>query len=728
MEKPPVRGTSVPTVRIGHYERMATLIFESGPRRWRAGPHRAVPTGIGFPITRNNHNIFCPYPSHMLPIAKALMRRRVSGLIAGRADSPPLAGGNAYIPRKSAEKRLSLPPTKLETVPMKAFYLSGLLCLLTQLPLAAGSLLVEAEQFSDKGGWQIDTQFIESMGSPYLIAHGLGNPVADASTEVEIRQDGNYRVWVRTIDWSGRLGRAKGAGAFALLIDGQKVGDKLGQADTQWNWELAGTTDLKKGKATLALQDLTGFDGRVDAVLLSSDPKFTPPVVSAFEQRVAWEIRGAPLPVEDAGDFDLVVVGGGYGGLGTAISAARMGVKVALIQNREVLGGNGSSEVRVWAQGILPPSEYPLADIVHEIEDDAKASPGQAEEFVDDVKMAVVQAEKNITLFLGHHAYGLDMDGDAIVAAKMFEIETGQIKRVTGKLFADCTGHGFIAQWAGADIAMAEKGRMGMSNMWIWENQEEPTPFAEKPWMIPLKAGDFPYPRRNHAEWFWESGFDKDPIKELEVTRDYNLLAAYSAWNAIKNHGAHAARDPEAHANAAMTWLAYIGGPRETQQILGDVILTGDEVEAKKPFPDAVVLTTWPIDLHIPHPKYEEAFPEHPFISKAIFRRVLDKEVGYGIPYRCFYSRNVPNLFMAGRNISVDRGALGTIRVMKTIGTMGVTVGRAAAVCVIRDTDPRGIYTDYLEEAKTVWRFPGQQRFENLDELKQFLQPTPADL
>lgn len=91
---------------------------------------------------------------------------------------------------------------------------------------------------------------------------------------------------------------------------------------------------------------------------------------------------------------------------------------------------------------------------------------------------------------------------------------------------------------------------------------------------------------RGHAEWFWESGFNKHPIDELETTRDWNSMAAYSAWNAIKNHGLHAARDPDGHAKASLSWLAYIGGTRETQQILGDVILTGDDIEEKKVFPD----------------------------------------------------------------------------------------------------------------------------------------------
>jgi hypothetical protein len=604
---------------------------------------------------------------------------------------------------------------------MKTRFVLGCASLLLLGPGRAETLLIEAEQFANKGGWGVDTQFIETMGSPYLIAHGLGQPVADASTTVRIEKPGTYRVWVRTLDWTQRLGRASGAGAFELLVNGEKSGETLGVGPDAWTWQPAGEAALPAGETKLALRDLTGFNGRVDAILLSDDPAFAPPAENHISDRAQWKFRGAPGNGETLEGFDLVVIGGGYGGLGAAISAARMGAKVALIQNREVLGGNGSSEIRVWAKGNLPPSEYPLADIIREIQDEAKASPAPAEEFVDDKKEQVVRAEKNITLLLGHHAHGLEMDDGKIAGVKVLEIGTGKIKHVKGRFFADCTGHGFIGQWAGADLSMTDKGRMGMSNMWMWENTDGPVAFAEQPWMLKFDTKSFPYPRRGHAEWFWESGFDKHPIKELEITRDWNLVTAFSAWNAIKNRQAHAERDPNGHANARLSWLAYVGGTRETQQLLGDVILTGDEIVAKKEFPDAVVRTTWSIDLHYPQEEYVHALPEHPFIARADHGKGVDRSSGYPIPYRCFYSRNVPNLFMAGRNISVDRRALGTIRVMKTIGMMGVTVGRAAALASARDCTPREIYEKHLDEVKTLWRMPGNQRFNDLNELRDAL-------
>ena len=338
----------------------------------------------------------------------------------------------------------------------------------------------------------VDTQFIETMGSPYLIAHGMGTPVGDASSQVAIPEAGNYKIWVRTLDWSESLELAEGAGRFALEVDGKPLGGELGKGKPEWDWELVGSADLKAGTTTLTLKDGSGFDGRVDAILLSNEEGFTPPAVGTLAERTTWKIDGAPQMDDDLGDYDLVVIGGGYGGLGSAISAARMGAKVALIQNRMVLGGNGSSEIRVWAMGNFPPNEYPVADIIKEITDSAKASPAPGEQFEDAKKEQIVRAEKNITLFLGHHAYGLEKDGDEIASVKVLDVEGNKVKSIAGKFFVDCTGHGFIGQWAEADTTMEEKGRMGMSNMWMWENEAAPVAFREEAWMLPLKQGDFP--------------------------------------------------------------------------------------------------------------------------------------------------------------------------------------------------------------------------------------------
>lgn len=580
---------------------------------------------------------------------------------------------------------------------------------LSAAPAVAGTIFIEAESFDDRGGWKLDTQFIEIMGSPYLLAHGLGEPVANATTTINVPEAGTYRIWVRTKDWVARWEAPGAPGRFQLLINGEPLAETFGTKGADWHWQDGGTIDLDETTTTLALHDLTGFEGRCDAIFLSSDPDFSPPDDSA--PLASWRKKwlGLPEEPETIGPFDLLVIGGGYAGMGASISAARMGCRVALIQNRPVLGGNGSSEVRVWAKGLTRRGRFPhIGEITEEFSDHATASPGEAEEFGDDAKEAIIGAEPNIALFLHHHAFAVELDeGGAILAVRAFDTRTGGEKRFIAPLFADCTGHGTIGHLAGADCEMTERGHMGMSNMWRWMNTNEPISFPQTPWALPLTMRDFPYPRDGRGEWFWESGFDRHPIADLEYIRDWNFRAVYGAFSAMKNgDGA------TSHLKARLTWMAHIAGPRESRRLLGDVILTAEDIVAERGFLDGCVPSTWSIDLHYPNELYVDDDSEDPFISKAIYDRRVDQEDGYPIPYRCFYSRNVPNLFMAGRCISVTHEALGTVRVMRTGGMTGEVVGRAAAVCVRRGCRPRDVYELYYENLVELLYVPGEARLE----------------
>jgi hypothetical protein len=143
---------------------------------------------------------------------------------------------------------------------------------------------------------------------------------------------------------------------------------------------------------------------------------------------------------------------------------------------------------------------------------------------------------------------------------------------------------------------------------------------------------------------------------------------------------------------------------------MGDIILTQDDVVTKRDFSDGCVPSTWSIDLHYPKQQYAEKFLENPFIAIAVHDRRIDRAYGYPVPYRCFYSRNIDNLFMAGRNISVTHEALGTTRVMKTCGMMGEVVGKAASICIAKYCSPREIYTKHLDELKNLMQLPGKAR------------------
>jgi hypothetical protein len=572
--------------------------------------------------------------------------------------------------------------------------------------LAGPAVLVEAESFTEHGGWVLDTQFIHTMGSPYLLAHGLGRPVPDAVATVTFPAPGTYHVFVRTMDWVARWNAPGAPGRFQVLVNGEPLKETFGVRGAAWSWQPGGTVTIAECNVRLALHDLTGFDGRCDAILFTTDPGYVPPDDAAIFAPWRRALLGLPEVPEERAGYDLVVIGGGYAGVASAVSAARLGCRVALIQDRRVLGGNGSSEVRVWAQGLTRRGAFPrIGDIVEEFADRATKSPGRADEFGDALKEQVVRAEPNIELFLGCHAYEVELAGQRIAAVRAFDTCNGAWYRFTGRLFADCTGHGTIGFLAGADWDMAPDKRMGMSNMWVWANADGPVEFSAAPWGLELDIDEFPYPRDFHGEWFWESGFDKDPIGEAEAIRDWNLRAVYSAFDAMKNRGGR-----EQHRQAQLTWVAYIGGPRESRRLMGDVILSQDDVVSGVAYPDGIVPSTWSIDLHYAAEQYAQQRPDNPFISRAQFDHRVDQTRGYPIPYRCFYSRNIDNLFMAGRCISVTHEALGTVRVMKTCGMMGEVVGKAASVCARCDCTPRAVYTDHLDELLELCRQPGAAR------------------
>ena len=586
-------------------------------------------------------------------------------------------------------------------------------------------VLIEAESFESHGGWQLDTQFITSMGSPYLLAHGLGRPVKDASTTVEFPATGKYHVFVRTKDWVARWKATGQPGRFQVLVNGQALPPTFGTVGAEWHWQPGGMVEIAEKKVSLALHDLTGFDGRCDAILFTTDEKFTPPNEGKILPQWRRKMLGLPEEPQDAGKFDLVVVGGGYSGMGAAISAARLGLKVALIQDRPVLGGNGSSEVRVWAMGLVQRGPYPhVGEIVAEFSDHAKKSPGTYEEFGDEKKEAIVRAEKNISLFLNHHAYQVEKQGQSIAAVFAFDTRTSAHKKFVAPLFVDGTGHGTIGFLADAAWDMAPTGRMGMSNMWAWGEGEKPVAFPETPWALDLAMKDFPYPRDHHGQWFWESGFDKDPLGDAEGIRDWNLRAVYGAFNAMKNRDG-----ADKHTTAFLTWVAYIGGPRESRQLLGDVLLTQDDIVTKKKFKDGCVPSTWSIDLHYAKKQYAEKFPDNPFISIAVHDQRIDRNYGYPVPYRCFYSKNIPNLFMAGRCVSVTHEALGTVRVMKTCGMMGEVVGKAAVICTQQSCTPREVYEKYWDEMAKLLELPGAAHRASLKdkiEIPENLPPVPV--
>jgi hypothetical protein len=606
---------------------------------------------------------------------------------------------------------------------------------------SADTVLIEAESLVDRGGWVIDTQSIDQMGSPYVLAHGLGIPVKDAVGAVEVPAAGRYRVLVRTRNWVGPWNAPGAPGKFQVLVGGKALAATFGTEGSAWHWQDGGQIDLAGKRVEIALHDLTGFEGRCDAILLTTDPAFLPP--NQDPEMSVWRRKLLRLPdvPPDAGSFDLVVVGGGMAGCCTAVSAARLGVSVALIHNRPVLGGNNSSEVRVGLSGKVHQEPYPrLGDLVDELGpigfhnyQEALQNPdtprsrevieairkdprkkthnaGPASNYEDDKKLRVVEAEKNLRLFLNAHAFRVEKDGPRIKAAIVRSVVEGHEFRVTGRWFVDCTGDGNLGYLAGADFRIGRESRaetgeslapqqpdlmtMGTSVQWDSVQENGPSPFPECPWALPFNEETCQ--RVTRGDWEWETGIGKNQVTQIEQIRDHAFRVIYGNWDYLKNRSSA----KQQFADRRLAWVAHIGGKRESRRLLGDVILQEQDILKKKPYADACVTTTWGIDLHYPDPKNSKQFPGMEFL--AIAKTVPVKP--YAIPFRCLYSHNVPNLMMAGRDISVTHVALGTVRVQRTTGMMGEVVGMAASLCKKHNTDPRGVYQQHLDDLKELMR------------------------
>ncbi len=584
------------------------------------------------------------------------------------------------------------------------------------------SLFIEAESFQNKGGWVVDQQFMDLMGSSYLMAHGLGTPVSDATTTVNFDKRGEYTVFVRTYNWTSPWTTKEGPGKFQLTIDGRALNNKiLGTESTTWEWQEVGKVKISSKTVTIGLRDLTGFNGRCDAIYFTMDnalPPNEPEALKAFRK----EKLGLPEVVANAGKFDFVVVGGGVAGTAAALTAARQGLKVALIQDRPVLGGNNSSEVRVHLGGRINLDPYPkLGDVVNEIAPlrGGNAQPGDYYE--DEKKLERVNAENNISLFLNFRACKVEKEGTSIKTVFAKHIETAEELSFSAPLFADCTGDGTIGYLAGADFAMGRESKaefneptapeeadimtMGSSVQWYSKEGNKSSDFPEFDYGIDFNETNAQ--KVTMGEWTWETGMNFDQIFDFERIRDYGLLVVYSNWSYLKNKSSF----KEEYKNKYLDWVAYIAGKRESRRLIGDIVLTEQDITNFVIYPDASAPTSWTIDLHYPDPKNSDHFPGAEFKSIAIHKAIHP----YPIPYRCFYSRNVDNLFMAGRNISVTHVALGTVRVMRTTGMMGEVVGMAASVAAKNKTTPRGVYREHLDELQRLMtKGAGKHNIENL--------------
>ncbi len=592
----------------------------------------------------------------------------------------------------------------------------------------ANVIWLEAERFRDVGGWSHDAQFMDQMGSPYLLATGLGQPVADAVTHVELERSGTYRLWVRCKDWFP----SHSPGQFQVLVDGRAAAVVFGQSrHAEWEWVDGGSFQLTAARIEVRLHDLTGWWGRCDALVLSSDAGFQPATGGDELARQREQYGGVSREETRSGPYDVVVAGGGLAGTAAAVAAARHGCRVALLQDRPVLGGNASTEIQVPVHGdeTREPWDPEETGLIEEFE---RAGGGSWSANLE----AIARGTDGLDLFLNVHATAVQTHaGGRIAAISATHTRTGERFRFEGRIFIDCTGDASIGCQAGADFrqgresraefgeslapAEADRHTMGSSlYTGLFRKHPYPMPFDTAPWAYrwrcpedfetrpmeglwstgtrPAHFADLSRGRGRHPDratapvgcWYVELGGMQDTIADAESIRDDLFRVSIGVWGYVKNYHPEY-RQQNAHLE--LVSLNHIAGKRESRRLLGDYILTQEDYRAHNFHADTVAYAGWTIDEH--HP--QGFFSPGPLAYHAYLRKV-------SIPYRCLYSRNVPNLMMAGRNISATHVAFGGTRVMRTCCTMGQAAGSAASIAIRKGIDPSELFPEYIQELQQM--------------------------
>ena len=404
-------------------------------------------------------------------------------------------------------------------------------------------------------------------------------------------------------------------------------------------------------------------------------------------------------------DVDFCVVGGGLAGICAAVQAARSGKKVALIQERPVLGGNASSEIRMWVCGAQGKNNRETG-IIEEINlENLYRNPYKNYSIWDSVLYGTVINEPNITLLLNTSVCDVDMEGGKIKTVVAWQMTTQSWHYVQAKFYADCSGDSILAPLTHAEfrlgreaadefdeitsVAEADKKTMGLTCIIQARKTDDDISFIAPEWAKELTDEDIERRMPNLEStwenfWYLELGGDKDSIGDTETLRDELVALAYGYWDYFKNSGNF---DSE---KWQLEFIGFLPGKRESRRMIGPHILKQREVIEGGRFDDVVAYGGWPLDDHDPRGFYSEGIGTNMYESQI-------KGI-YGIPYRCLYSSNIENLFFAGRNISATHAAMSSTRVMMTCAVLGQAIGEAASLSVEYNTIPQGVYDFYLEE------------------------------
>lgn len=423
-------------------------------------------------------------------------------------------------------------------------------------------------------------------------------------------------------------------------------------------------------------------------------------------------------------EYDVVVIGGGMSGICAALAAARHGARTALVHDRHVLGGNASSEIRMHICGAsenLAKPDLEESGILHEIMLDNKSRNDYYNFSIwDMVLFSTVKRQKNLTVYLSTAMESCEMgEGSTIRSIDAYQLTTETHWKISGKVFIDCTGNATLGYYAEAEFRTGSEGRdefgepdapgqpnkerMGNTLLFKAVDRGHPVAFKKPDFARTFTEEELKY--RTHSAvhgaqikgevdkayvrmtsfstssvdygywWIELPGETDDIIDEYEQIRDELVSCIYGIWNHLKNGGDHGAE------NYDLEWVGMLPGSREGRRLIGDYILNENDILSNRQFEDAVAYGGWPMDIHTAKGLYD--FDELP-------SRVISFDGAYTIPYRSYYSKNISNLMMAGRDISASKMAMGSTRVMGTCAVGGQAVGTAAALCIKYDCDPRG--------------------------------------
>lgn len=402
-------------------------------------------------------------------------------------------------------------------------------------------------------------------------------------------------------------------------------------------------------------------------------------------------------------ETDFLVAGGGLAGVCAAIAAARRGSRVVLVQDRSVLGGNASSEIKMHIVGADCHGQKPgcrESGIMEELRlEDAVRNPHRCYSQWDLLLYEKVKLEPNITLLLDTDVVGATVEGGVIRSVRAVRNLTEDEFTIRAKFFADCTGDGRLGVEAGADYHVgreaksqygetlardvADRQTLGSSILITGRKYDAPQTFVAPSWIRKFQKSDFkhrPIGSYEYGYWWFEWGGQLDSLRDNETIRHELLRIALGVWDYVKNSGDH----PNS-ANWALDWVGAIPGKRESRRFLGTHVLKEQDVLGGRIFEDQVAYGGWAIDIH---PPSGVDVPDEPPYTPTRFNHL------YSIPFGCYHSRNIANLFFAGRNISATHVAFASTRVMATCAIGGQAIGTAAALWrTAADSDIRRLAT-----------------------------------